>query len=103
MKLPLLRCLHDASTGGVSLTEGAHMTSRELSGTTAVVTGASRGVGRGIAIALSQAGVQGVGVGCDRARLEGLREQLGEGFTPVVADAAGPGAAAQLLGKHLPR
>jgi NAD(P)-dependent dehydrogenase (short-subunit alcohol dehydrogenase family) len=38
------------------------MTSRELSGTTAVVTGASRGFGRGIAIALSQAGVQVVGV-----------------------------------------
>jgi hypothetical protein len=40
----------------------SHMTTRELSGTTAVVTGASRGFGRSIAIALSQAGAQVVGV-----------------------------------------
>src|SRR5271163_2599482 len=41
MKAPLLRSLHDASTqaGGVSLAEGAPMTSRELPGTTAVLTG----------------------------------------------------------------
>src|SRR5260221_13994823 len=105
MKLPLLRCLHDASAvaGGVSPTEGAHMTSRELSGTTAVVTGASRGFGRGIAIALSQAGVQAVGGAPDRARPEELREQRGEAFTPVVADAADPVAAGQLLDKHRPR
>src|SRR5258708_11289364 len=105
MQLPLLRCLHDASTqaGGVSPAEGADMTSRELSGTTAVVTGASRGLGRGIAIALSQAGVQVVGVARDRARLEELREQLGEAFTPVVADATDPAAAGQLLDKHRPR
>ncbi len=51
------------------------MTSRELSGTTAVVTGASRGFGRGIAIALSQAGVQVVGVARDHARLEELRDR----------------------------
>jgi len=80
-----------------------HMTSRELSGTTAVVTGASRGFGRGIAIALSQAGAQVVGVARDRARLEELREQLGEGFIPVVADATDPVAAGQLLDEHRPR
>src|SRR5258706_3942417 len=92
MKLPLLRCLHDASAvaGGVSPTEGAHMTSRELSGTTAVVTGASRGFGRRIAIALSQAGVQVVGAARDRARLEELREQLRAAFNSVVADTAYP-------------
>ena len=79
------------------------MTSREVSGTTAVVTGASRGFGRGIAIALSQAGAQVVGVARDRARLEELRGQLGEAFTPVVADAADPVAAGQLLDKYRPR
>jgi len=79
------------------------MTSREVSGTTAVVTGASRGFGRGIAIALSRAGVQIVGVAGDRARLEELGEQLGEAFTPVVADAADPVAAGQLLDKYRPR
>jgi NAD(P)-dependent dehydrogenase (short-subunit alcohol dehydrogenase family) len=79
------------------------MTSRELSGTTAVVTGASRGFGRGIAIALSQAGAHVVGVARDRARLEELREQLGAAFTPVVADAADPVAAGQLLDKHRPQ
>src|ERR1039458_4001629 len=79
------------------------MTSREVSGTTAVVTGARRGFGRGIAIALSQAGVHVVGVARDRARLEELREQLGEAFTPVVADAADPVAAGQLLDKYRPR
>ena len=79
------------------------MTSRELSGTTAVVTGASRGFGRGIAIALSQAGVQVVGVARDRARLEELRGHLGEAFIPAVADAADPVAAGQLLDKYRPR
>lgn len=79
------------------------MTTRELSGTTAVVTGASRGFGRSIAIALSQAGAQVVGVARDRARLEELREQLGGGFTPVAADATDPVTAGQLLNEFRPR
>ena len=79
------------------------MTSQELAGTTALVTGASRGFGRGIAIALSEAGVQVVGVARDRARLEELREQLGEAFTPVVGDATDPVAAGHLLDKYRPR
>src|SRR5260370_15380481 len=87
---------------GVSPAEGAHMTSRELSGTTAVVTGASRGFGRGIAIALSQAGVQVVGVARDRARLEELREQLGEAFTPAVAAATDPAAPGPPLAQQRP-
>jgi NAD(P)-dependent dehydrogenase (short-subunit alcohol dehydrogenase family) len=81
----------------------SHMTTRELSGTTAVVTGASRGFGRSIAIALSQAGAQVVGVARDRARLEELREQLGGGFTPVAADATDPVTAGQLLNEFRPR
>ncbi len=79
------------------------MTSRELPGTSAVVTGASRGFGRGIAIALAQAGVQVVGVARDRARLAELREQLGEAFTPVVAEATDPVTAGQLLDQYRPR
>ena len=79
------------------------MTSQELSGTTALVTGASRGFGRGIAVTLAKAGAQVVGVARDGARLEELREQLGGSFTPVVADAADPVAAGQLLDEHRPR
>ena len=40
----------------------------ELAGATALVTGASRGFGRGIAAALSKAGVQVIGVARDNAR-----------------------------------
>ena len=79
------------------------MTTREISGTTALVTGASRGLGRGIAIALSGAGANVVGVARDRDRLEELRTQLGDTFIPVVADAADPVTAGQLIDQHRPR
>jgi NAD(P)-dependent dehydrogenase (short-subunit alcohol dehydrogenase family) len=79
------------------------MSAQELSGTTALVTGASRGFGRAIAIALSQHGANVVGVARDRDRLAELRTQLGDTFTPVVADAADPVVAGQLLDKHRPR
>jgi NAD(P)-dependent dehydrogenase (short-subunit alcohol dehydrogenase family) len=79
------------------------MTTKELSETTALVTGASRGFGRGIAIALSQAGATVVGVARDRSRLDELRAQLGSTFIPVVADAADPVTAGQLIDEHRPR
>jgi len=79
------------------------MPANEQPGTTAVVTGASRGFGRAIATALSQAGVQVVGVARDPARLEDLRAQLGEAFTPLVADATDPIIAGQLLDSYQPR
>jgi NAD(P)-dependent dehydrogenase (short-subunit alcohol dehydrogenase family) len=79
------------------------MTTREFSGMTALITGASRGFGRGIAIALAQAGANVVGVARDRTRLEELRTQLGVGFTPVVADATDPVIAGQLLDEYRPR
>ena len=66
------------------------MSDNELAGATALVTGASRGFGRGIATALSAAGAQVVGVARDRAALEEVRAALGESFTPVTADAADP-------------
>src|SRR5262249_33373135 len=79
------------------------MPAQELSGTTALVTGASRGFGRAIAAALAKHGAHVVGVARDRARLEELRTQLGGTFTPVAADAADPVVAGQLLDKHPPR
>jgi NAD(P)-dependent dehydrogenase (short-subunit alcohol dehydrogenase family) len=79
------------------------MSTQQLAGTTALVTGASRGFGRAIAIALAKQGAHVVGVARDRLRLEELRAQLGGTFTPVAADAADPVIAGQLLDKHRPR
>ena len=78
------------------------MSDNEIAGTTAVVTGASRGFGRGIATALSKAGAQVVGVARDRAPLEELRAELGESFTAVPADAADPTVAGQLTDAYRP-
>ena len=52
----------------------------------AVVTGASRGFGRAIAVGLVSTGVHVVGVGRNRADLDELRDELGSSFTPIVAD-----------------
>jgi NADP-dependent 3-hydroxy acid dehydrogenase YdfG len=79
------------------------MSTEDLSETTALVTGASRGFGRSIAIALSAAGAHVVGVARDRDRLEGLRTELGESFVPVVADVADPSVAGLLIDKYRPR
>ncbi len=79
------------------------MPAQELSGTTALVTGASRGFGRGIATALSQAGADVVGVARNRAQLGELQAQLGDSFTPVVADATDPVVAGQLIDTYHPR
>jgi len=74
-----------------------------LAGTTAIVTGASRGFGRAIAAALSAAGADVVGVARTRSQLDDVRDVLGESFTPVVADAADPAAAGRLIDEHRPR
>ncbi len=66
------------------------MSDREIVGATALVTGASRGFGRGIATALSGAGAQVVGVARDRAALAELAAELAGSFTAVSADAADP-------------
>jgi NAD(P)-dependent dehydrogenase (short-subunit alcohol dehydrogenase family) len=79
------------------------MTAQQLSGTTAIVTGASRGFGRGIAAALTQGGAHVVGVARDADALHQAREQLGDAFTPVVADAADPVVAGQLIDWYQPR
>ncbi len=78
------------------------MTSTDMTGQTAVVTGASRGFGRAIATALAGAGAPVVGVARDRAALDGLAAQLGGSFTPVAADAADPVVAGQLIDAYRP-
>jgi NAD(P)-dependent dehydrogenase (short-subunit alcohol dehydrogenase family) len=75
----------------------------DISGTTVLVTGASRVFGRAVATALFKAGAHVVGVGRDRARLDQLRAELGDRFTPVPADAADPVAAGQLIDAYRPR
>jgi NAD(P)-dependent dehydrogenase (short-subunit alcohol dehydrogenase family) len=75
---------------------------RDLSGTTALVTGASRGFGAGIAAALTQTGARVIGVARDAGRLADLRAQLGDGFTPVAADATDPVVAGQLIDAYRP-
>jgi NAD(P)-dependent dehydrogenase (short-subunit alcohol dehydrogenase family) len=79
------------------------MPAQNLSGTTALVTGASRGFGRAIAVALSQAGANVVGVARDRAALDELHGQLGGGFTPVAADVTDPVVAGRLIDIYHPR
>jgi NAD(P)-dependent dehydrogenase (short-subunit alcohol dehydrogenase family) len=75
----------------------------DLTGTTAIVTGASRGFGRATAIALSDAGAHVVGVARNERLLEQLAEQLGDRFTPEVADAADPLLPSRLINRYRPR
>jgi len=78
------------------------MARSEVSGATALVTGASRGFGRGIAAALSKAGAQVVGVARDRTQLQEVSAELGTSFTPVEADATDPTVAGRLIDAHQP-
>jgi len=78
------------------------MTTQQLTGQTAVVTGASRGFGRAIATALAHEGAQVAGVARDSARLAELQAALGDGFTPVAADAADPVVAGHLIDQYEP-
>jgi NADP-dependent 3-hydroxy acid dehydrogenase YdfG len=83
--------------------EEISMSAQQLSGTTALVTGASKGFGRAVATALAQAGADVTGVARDHGRLTALQAQLGGRFTPVVADAADPVTAGQLIDQYQPR
>lgn len=69
---------------------------------TAVVTGASRGFGRAIAAALVAAGTGVVGVARDEQALRAVRDDLGESFTPVAADATGDTLAHDVIREHRP-
>ena len=79
------------------------MTTTELAGSTAIVTGAGRGFGRGIATALVGAGVHVVGVARTGSQLDEVRDDLGDAFTPVAADAADPATACRLIDEYRPR
>jgi NAD(P)-dependent dehydrogenase (short-subunit alcohol dehydrogenase family) len=74
-----------------------------LAGTTAIVTGASRGFGRAIAAALAGAGARVVGVARTGAQLDELRDELGGTFIPVTADAADSATARRLIDEHRPQ
>src|ERR1700756_35221 len=78
------------------------MQETQLSGLTALVTGASRGLGRGIATALANAGARVTGIARDRAALAGLAADLGTGFTALAADAADPVVAGELIAAFRP-
>ena len=78
------------------------MSTTDITGTTALVTGASRGFGRGIATSLSKAGARVIGVARDPDELQRVRGELGDSFVPVTADATGPVTAGQLIGAYRP-
>ncbi len=69
---------------------------------TAVVTGASRGFGRAIASALVAAGTHVVGIARDEQQLRAVRDELGERFMPVAADATDETLAHNVIREHRP-
>jgi NAD(P)-dependent dehydrogenase (short-subunit alcohol dehydrogenase family) len=79
------------------------MSIANLSETTAIVTGASRGFGRETALALAAKGAHVVGVARSEAQLDELHQQLGSSFTPVVADVTDETLARRLFSEYLPR
>jgi len=76
------------------------MSVRELSGSTAIVTGASRGFGRATAMALVDHGAHVVGVARSQAPLRELEDELGSLFTAEVADATDPSLPATLFSRY---
>jgi len=85
------------------MTEPLKIHADGLAGTTAIVTGASRGFGRAIAAALVSAGADVVGVARTGGDLDKVRRELGGMFTAVAADAADPAVAHRLIDEHRPR
>ncbi|MGC5009661.1 SDR family oxidoreductase [Streptosporangium sp. DT93] len=69
---------------------------------TAVVTGAGRGFGRAIAAALVAAGTGVIGIARGEQELRAVRDRLGEGFTPVAADATDETIARDVIRDHRP-
>jgi NAD(P)-dependent dehydrogenase (short-subunit alcohol dehydrogenase family) len=76
---------------------------RDLTGSTAIVTGASRGFGRATAISLVELGAHVVGVARNEELLEKLAVELGDRFSPEVADAADPSVPARLIPRYRPQ
>jgi NAD(P)-dependent dehydrogenase (short-subunit alcohol dehydrogenase family) len=73
----------------------------DLSDRTTIVVGASRGLGRGIATALAEAGAPVIAVARTAAQTE-LTDGAGT-IRQVIADAADPTVAARLLDRYPPR
>jgi NAD(P)-dependent dehydrogenase (short-subunit alcohol dehydrogenase family) len=94
---------HRKRVAEVNTTTGLGAPADDLTGTTAIVTGASRGFGRGVAAALAAAGAHVVGVARTGAGLDELRDELGDTFTAVTADAADPATASRLINEYPPR
>ncbi|WP_214408146.1 SDR family oxidoreductase [Pseudonocardia lacus] len=69
---------------------------------TAVVTGAGRGFGRAVAAALVAAGTPVVGIARSADDLRAVRDQLGDGFTALPADATDEDLARRVLHEHRP-
>jgi NAD(P)-dependent dehydrogenase (short-subunit alcohol dehydrogenase family) len=78
------------------------MTSSDQTGSTALVTGASRGFGRAIASALHAEGAKVVAVARNAEALASLHDELGGTLTTVVADVADPVVAGTLMEQHRP-
>jgi NAD(P)-dependent dehydrogenase (short-subunit alcohol dehydrogenase family) len=78
------------------------MASSDVTATTALVTGASRGFGRAISVALHDAGAHVVGVARNGELLRELRDQLGGSLTAVVADVTDPVVAGTLVQQYRP-
>jgi NADP-dependent 3-hydroxy acid dehydrogenase YdfG len=79
------------------------VTGSELGDTPALVTGASRGFGRAIAVALHDAGANVVAVARSANQLGQLRDELGRRLTTVAADAADPVAAGSIIEQYRPK
>jgi NAD(P)-dependent dehydrogenase (short-subunit alcohol dehydrogenase family) len=79
------------------------MASTELTGTTALVTGATRGFGRAIAVALHDAGADVVAVARSAEQLGELRSEFGGSLAIVAADVADPVVAGSLLEQYRPQ
>jgi NAD(P)-dependent dehydrogenase (short-subunit alcohol dehydrogenase family) len=78
------------------------MTSADPIGSTALVTGASRGFGRAIASALHAAGADVIAVARNAELLGSLRDELSDALTPVVADVTDPVVAGSLIAQYRP-
>jgi 3-oxoacyl-[acyl-carrier protein] reductase len=74
----------------------------ELAGRTALVTGASGGIGSSIAAALNSAGARVVLTSTRREALEALNKQLGGKCRSIVADLADPTQISRLVGETGP-
>jgi NAD(P)-dependent dehydrogenase (short-subunit alcohol dehydrogenase family) len=74
-----------------------------LAGTTAIVTGASRGFGRATCAVLVRDGARVAGLARDGEQLAELAELLGPRFVPVCGDAADPVTAGRLTDELAPR